>query len=213
MSLQQPIGILGGSFDPVHHGHLRSALDICDTLALDCVHLLPNFMSPHKSVSHASDVHRLAMLTLATETCDQLTIDPQEINSNEACFTVDTLEIIRLRHPNSPLCFLMGMDSLCAFTRWHRWQDILTLCHLVVSARPGCEAPTQGETAQLLSERQVIDSQLLTQQLSGHIYLHQANPLAISSTEIRALCRVNKSSQFLVPDNVNHYITKHQLYR
>jgi len=213
MELQQAVGILGGSFDPIHHGHLRSALDVCDSLALDGIHLLPNFISPHKSISHASDHHRLAMLTLAIEDCEKLRIDPQELNSNTSCFTIDTLEKLRLSHPTSPLCFLMGMDSLRSFTHWHRWQDILDLCHLVVSARPGWDLPTDGDVAQLLTQRQVNEPSALHQQLAGKIYLHQAYPLAISSSEIRELCRREKSIKFLVPNNVQQYISKHQLYR
>ncbi len=213
MSLDSPIGILGGSFDPVHHGHLRSALDICDALSLSSVHLLPNYISPHKSVSHASDHHRLAMLKLATANCPQLAIDEQELKTNNACFTVDTLEKLRAHYPNSPLCFLMGMDSLRSFTHWHRWQDILKLCHLVVSARPGWEVPSDGDSAALLAQHQTTDYRQLHQQMAGNIFLHQAYPLSISSSDIRALCRNEQSCQFLVPDSVNEYIAKHQLYR
>lgn len=213
MNLQSPIGILGGSFDPVHHGHLRSALDICDALSLSSVHLLPNYMSPHKSVSHADDSHRLAMLELATSNCPQLTIDARELNTSSACFTVDTLENLRKLHPNQPLCFLMGMDSLRSFTHWHRWQDILKLCHLVVSARPGWDIPTEGDCAALLDQYQTTDYEQLHQQLAGCIFLHEAYPLSISSSEIRTLCRRDKSCQFLVPDSVNQYIRQHKLYR
>jgi len=213
MNLLNPIGILGGSFDPIHHGHLRSALDVCDALTLDSVHLLPNYMSPHKSVSHANDNHRLTMLKLATENCPQLIIDEQELNTNSACFTVDTLEKLRQLNPNRPLCFLMGMDSLHSFTHWHRWQDILKLCHLVVSERPGWRIPQDGEVAQLLAKHQIKDHQQLHQQLAGGIYLHRAHPLSISSSEIRALCRQQKSCQFLLPDSVSGYIEQHRLYR
>lgn len=213
MGLSEPIGILGGSFDPVHHGHLRSALDVCDALSLESVHLLPNYISPLKSVIHASDIHRVAMLQLATEDCPQLTIDLRELSTSEASFTVDTLEQLRQLHPQRPLCFLIGMDSLHSLTYWHRWQEILTLCHLVVSARPGWQIPVDGEVATLVTTHRVHDSKALHQQLAGAIYIHEAYPLSISSSEIRSLCQHNKSCQFLLPQNVLNYINKHQLYR
>jgi len=212
MSLQPPIGLLGGSFDPIHHGHLRSAIDVCNLLKLQCIELLPNYMSPHKSQTHASNDHRMAMLTLAIDGCPQLAINDSELMSQQACYTVDTLAKLRELHPTRPICFLIGMDSLLNLTTWHRWQDILDLCHLVVSARPGSNLPDKGVIAQLLTERQTTDENALNMRAGGLIYLHQAHPLAISSSEIRALCAQQQSCQFLVPQNVYHYIKSHQLY-
>jgi len=212
VNLLSPIGLLGGSFDPIHHGHLRSAIDVCDLLNLQQVELLPNYMSPHKSLTHASNDHRMTMLKLAITDCPQLVINAQELISQQACYTVDTLTKLRDLYPTRPICFLIGMDSLLNLSTWHRWQDILDLCHLVVSARPGSSQPTIGVISDILTQRQTLDAHALHAQLSGLIFIHQTHPLAISSSEIRTLCSQQKSCQFLVPHGVFQYIQKHQLY-
>ena len=213
MSFGPSIGLLGGSFDPVHHGHLRSALDVGNALGLQNIHLMPTYISPHKTQNHATNEQRLAMLNLAVKYSPQLSVDEQEINQPQRSYTVDTLTALRLQYPNQPLCFLMGMDSLLSFTQWHRWQDILSLCHLVVSVRPGWSLPTgDGDVAQLLQQHQTQHPDKLHQQLNGLILIHQVHPLSISSSEIRALRAQGQSCQFLVPENVNQYILDQQLY-
>ena len=213
VNIQQAIGLLGGSFDPVHHGHLRSAIDVADLLNLQSIYLLPNFRSPHKTANQSSNQHRLDMLRLATSDCEQLEVDEQEITVPGASYTVDTLQSMRQQHPNRPLCFLMGMDSLLSFTTWHRWQDILSLCHLVVSSRPGWSLPLTGDIVRLLTDHRTDDVNDLQRRLAGHIFIHEAHPLSISSSEIRQLRQQNKSCQFLLPKNVNDYLIKHQLYQ
>ena len=211
--MQQAVGIFGGSFDPIHHGHLRSAIDVADLLKLHSIHLLPNYRSPHKQQNQSSNQHRLNMLNLAIENCDQLVIDEQEINVSSASYTVNTLQQLRHRYPHRPLCFLMGMDSLLSFTTWHRWQDILSLCHLVVSQRPGWPLPTTGDIAKLLTNHRCFDIADIHNNLAGRILIHHAHPLSISSSEIRKLRQQNKSCQYLLPQNVNDYIISHQLYQ
>ncbi|PKF57575.1 nicotinic acid mononucleotide adenylyltransferase [Alteromonadales bacterium alter-6D02] len=211
--MKKPIGLFGGTFDPIHHGHLRSALDIASVLDLEYINIVPNHRSPHKQSNNTSNEHRLAMLKLAVEHCPQLSIDERELHVEGPSYTVNTLETLRTNHPERPICFLMGMDSLLSFTKWHRWQDILSVCHLVVSQRPGWPLPDQGEIAQLLDKHRCIDADILHQTLNGHIFIHHAHPLSISSSEIRDLTSRNQTCQFLLPDAVNAYIVKHRLYQ
>ncbi|MGB1298831.1 MAG: nicotinate-nicotinamide nucleotide adenylyltransferase, partial [Psychrobium sp.] len=110
--MESPIGLFGGTFSPVHHGHLRSALDICQALELSSVTLIPNYQSPHKAAQDVSAQHRLAMLKLATSISPMLNISDIEISSANTSYTVDTVRSFRAQYPDRPLCFLMGMDSL-----------------------------------------------------------------------------------------------------
>jgi len=207
------IGIMGGTFDPVHFGHLRSALDIAQDLNLATIYLMPNSVPPHKEQPSATNQQRLQMLTLATSNCPNITIDTRELNAAGKSYSVLALQALRKELPNTPLCFLMGMDSLLSLTRWHRWQDLLSLCHLVVSQRPGWSVPQTGEIAQLLAKHRCHHSDELQQQLCGKIMIHQAYPLAISSSQIRQLIQTKKSPQYLLPDSVIDYIKQQQLYR
>lgn len=214
-----PIGIFGGSFDPIHHGHLRSALDICRVLNIAQVTFVPTYISPHKSTKllpnnnsiESNNNHRLNMLTLATSTCDYFNVSDYEITRTDISFTINTIEHIRQQQPNSPIFFLMGLDSLLSFTRWHRWQDILNQCHLIVSHRPGYDI-NDALTLELLNKYQTTEVSHLYKSIGGAIYLHQAYPLDISSSNIRELTKNLQSIDYLTPPSVVDYIKQHQLY-
>jgi len=216
-----PIGIFGGTFNPVHHGHLRSALDICEHLQLQEILMMPTFMSPHKMHSHqghdieyvSNNAHRLSMLRAATKHCEKLSVSEFELNDAQVSYTVNTIAHFRTKFPNTPLCFLMGMDSFVNFTRWHRWQDILVECHLVVSQRPGYDINENDEINTLLATHQTSDISDLHESLGGSIYFHHAHPLSISSSSIRQLVQTQKSITYLTPPSVENYIIKHALYR
>jgi nicotinate-nucleotide adenylyltransferase len=215
-----PIGIFGGTFNPVHHGHLRSALDICQHLNLQEIQLMPTFMSPHKLVTQAKTIshdissdHRLAMLNAATDYCPTLSVSDYEVKRAHISYTVETIEYFRQKFPASPLCFLMGMDSFVNFTRWHRWQDILNQCHLVVSDRPGYAIGDSSDINALLLKHQTTSITDLHASLGGAIYLHHAHPLAISSSAIRHLVETHQPVTYLTPPCVEDYINEHQLYR
>lgn len=210
--MKPAIGVLGGTFDPVHCGHLRSALDIAQDLNLAAVFLMPNHTPPHKQQPQASNEQRLAMLSLATEHCEKLTIDTRELDCNGLSYSVLALESLRKEHPDTPLCFLMGMDSLLTLTSWHRWQELLALCHIIVSQRPGWLLPQTGDIADLLTKHHCVDVNELNQSLAGKIMIYHAHPLAISSSQIRALIKNKKSPQFLLPDPVIDYIRQQSLY-
>lgn len=210
--MKPAIGILGGTFDPVHFGHLRSALDIVQDLGLASVHLMPNHTPPHKQQPHASNSQRLQMLELATRESDKLLIDTRELTTNTMSYSVLAMAALRSELPDTPLCFLMGMDSLLSLTSWHRWQELLSLCHLVVSQRPGWPLPLTGEIADLITSHRCHNYSELNQKLAGKIAIYQAHPLAISSSQIRRLIQNKKSPQFLLPDCVINYINQQQLY-
>lgn len=210
--LKAPVGIFGGTFNPVHHGHLRSALDIGNVLSLDSVVLMPTFMSPHKTQQTIDKQHRLAMLEAATANAPLLTVSDFEISNPEVSYTINTIEHLRTENPSTPLCFLMGMDSFLQFTTWHRWQDILKHCHLVVAQRPGYAIKDDSPTSILLSTHITSHANKLHQSLGGLIYIHDAHPLAISSSGIRDLIAQSQPITFLTPPSVENYISCHHLY-
>lgn len=210
--MKTPIGLFGGTFNPVHHGHLRSALDICQMLSLDHVTMIPNFISPHKRKGNISNEHRLTMLKLATQDCQQLEISDIEINSPKISYTVDTINHFRDLYPAHPLCFLMGMDSFVNFTTWHHWQEILEHCHLIVSQRPGYALKENDDAYELLQQHETKNLENLRHSLGGKIYIHHAFPLAISSSQMRQAISANHPITFLTPPAVQAHITKHQLY-
>lgn len=210
--MESPIGLFGGTFSPVHHGHLRSALDICQALELSSVTLIPNYQSPHKAAQDVSAQHRLAMLKLATSISPMLNISDIEISSANTSYTVDTVRSFRAQYPDRPLCFLMGMDSLINFTKWHQWQEILANCHLIVSKRPGYDVNDNSDAANLLSDYQTTDIAQIKSTLSGRIFVYEAHPLAISSSQMREAIKTGKAITYLTPPAVEDYIATHQLY-
>lgn len=207
------IGIFGGTFDPVHVGHLRMALELKQHLALDEMRLLPCHQPPHRDTPGVTSVHRAAMVRLAVETCPELDIDVRELQRDQASYTVDTL--IELRQelgPNVSLCLAMGMDSLVTLNTWHRWQELLELAHIVVAARPGWSMPESGEVAELLIEYGA-DKTVLSARPFGSIVVDTLRLLPISATEIREQIRVGISPQFLLPEPVWAYICEQGLYQ
>jgi len=212
-SLQPAIGFLGGTFDPIHFGHLRPALEIQESLNLSTLYLMPNYLSPHKSSTLATAQQRLRMVELATQSTPQLAIDNQEILQTGPSYTIDTLKRLRAQHPTTPLCFIMGMDALLQFDKWHQYQEILNYCHLVVSYRPGA-APQFNDTVKaLLAQHQVAEPSHLHDTLCGAIYLQNTTQLAISSSQIRRLVAAQQRIDFLTPSAVCHYIQQQGCYQ
>lgn len=212
-SNQTAIGFLGGTFDPIHFGHLRPALEIQQALDLQALYLMPNYIAPHKSKSLASAQQRIDMVQLAIQDTPTLQLTTQELLRPSRSYTIDTLKLLRQQYPETPLCFIMGMDSLIQFDSWYRYQEILSYCHLVVSHRPGWEPQFNSVVSELLRKHQISDPAQLHQFLSGHIYFQSTTQLAISSSEIRDLLATNKSINFLTPQPVCAYIKEQRCYK
>ena len=208
------IGIFGGTFDPVHIGHVRTALDIREDLALDEVRLMPCNVSPHRSAPLASGAQRLAMLQAAIHGEPGLSIDDRELHRPAPSYTVDTLLALRAELGDTlPLCLMMGMDSFQALHTWHRWRDIITLAHIVVMTRPGWLPPTQGEVAELIMQHGVYDPARLRDASAGHVLLRPVSQLDISASRIRSAVQAGRSARYWVPDSVWDFIKKEGIYR
>ncbi len=210
--LQQAIGILGGTFDPIHFGHLRTALELYQALDLAEVRLIPCYQPVHRKTPIATPEQRLAMVRKAIEHEPALTVDNCEILRKGPSYTIDTLETLHKKLPHTPLCLIMGIDALLHFPSWHRWQDILTHAHLVVVHRPHYHLPQTGIVADLLKKRLKPTPAALHECMAGNIVLHPVTPLEIAATDIRKLIAMGRSPRYLLPDNVYKYIQQHGVY-
>ena len=206
------IGILGGTFDPVHCGHLRLALEIRERLSLDCVRLLPAPCPRLREAPRAHVSSRLEMLAAAVEGEPGLQLDAREVDRDGPTYTVETLESLRREFPDSVLVFIVGMDSFRKLDRWHRWQELLDFAHLVVADRPGGSLPGPGPIADLLEQRRCDDVAVLKSQPAGRIMMCRPPLLDISATRIRSLVAAGRSIRFLVPDKVIELINRTRCY-
>lgn len=207
------LGIFGGTFDPIHIGHLRLALELKQQLALDEMHLLPCYLPPHRAAPGASSKQRVDMLQLALQNCRELQVDTRELQRDKPSYTLDTLMELRAEvGAQTSLSLCMGMDSFCTLDSWYEWRQLIRLAHIVVVERPGYELPTIGPVAELV-RRHGADVTALKTAAMGAVVIVAPRLLPVSATEIRAQLTAGQSPQFLLPDAVLNYIHAQQLYR
>lgn len=212
--MSKPIGIFGGTFDPVHYGHLHSAWAALEQLQLDHIRLIPCHIPPHRDPAHASTQDRVNMLEYATQSVSELVIDPRETLRDGPSYTVDTLATLREDFPSQSLCLLLGMDAFAGLTRWHHWEALTDYAHLVVFSRPDHGLPTDSDLNRFLKAHQADSSDALHQETHGKIVLMDTLvPLDISATAIRTQLQAGQTPKFLLPDAVLEYIQTKQLYR
>jgi len=212
-SKRHTIALFGGTFDPVHFGHLRMALELRQALGFDEMRLVPSHRPKHRETPGVSAGHRRQMLALALEGCDELQLDERELNRPGPTFTVDTLEELRGELGEAvSISFCMGLDSLLTLPNWHRWDQLLKLAHLVVVTRPGWKVPKEGEVAELLNWHRGAMADLHSES-RGRLVVREQTLLPISATHIRRLIASGRSPRFLLPAAVLQYIEDNQLYR
>lgn len=212
------IGVLGGTFDPVHFGHLRPALEVRQDLGLREVRLIPLRQAVHRPQPLASSEQRLAMLRLAVADEPGLCIDDRELRRPGASFTYESLVELRSElGPEEGMCLLLGADAYAGFLSWHQPDDILRLAHLVVMGRPGLNHQDTGAKVEELrfwaAPRLCNSPSQLSEVPSGYIWFQDVTPLAISATRIRRLVALGLSPRYLLPDAVIAFIRGDNLYR
>lgn len=206
------IGLFGGTFNPVHFGHLRLALEVRQTLGMDQVRLVPCHRPAHRGEPEVSSRQRLEMLHLALQNCPELSLDERELQRDGPSYSLETLQSLRAElGPEVSLIWIMGSDSFAGLDSWHRWRELLDWGHLLVVARPGCDLPSEGPVAELLNRRKA-GAEVLNQQPSGAIVVQKLRLLPISATEIRAQVGKHQSPQFLLPEAVWQFIRQQGLY-
>ena len=207
------IGILGGAFDPIHHGHLRLACLARDELELDVVSLLPTGTPTHRHPPVASPPFRRKMLKQAIENEPRLQIDFREMNRTAPSYMVDTLADTRKANPHAALSLILGLDTFALLDTWHQWPRLLTLAHLIVARRPGEVIPSSGPIGGLFVRHCTHLRTRIKNELSGAIFLLNIPLLEISSSHIRALLHAGRSVRYLVPDAVHQLIRNEKLYQ
>lgn len=207
------IGILGGTFDPVHFAHLRCALEIREALDLTELRFVPCRQPPHRGAPRASAAQRRAMLALAVDGQEGFRIDERELGRPGPSYMVDTLASLRAEHPRESLCLLVGLDAFVELPTWHRWERLIELAHLVVMERPMTPPRLPPEIAALCSRSLTTDPAALRDAPAGRIIRWPVTQLDISATRIRGLITAGASARYLLPDAVLAYIQREGLYR
>jgi len=207
-----PMGIFGGTFDPIHYGHLRTAFEMLQALRFDEVRFMPCGKPPHRDTPHADAALRLEMVRVATEAQLGFVVDDRELQREGPSYSVDTLSALRAEYPLRPMGLIIGMDAFLGLPKWYHWREILQLAHVVVAHRPGWRAPDMGPLGELLADRGTHRIGDLHQAKAGHIFIHDVTQLEISSSDIRQLVAMGRDPRFLLPDAVRQVIAKSGCY-
>ena len=203
------IGINGGTFDPVHYGHLRPALEVMQRLGLEQVRFVPCFRPVHKNTPNVSAVQRSDMIKLAIKSQPNFILDTIEMDKGGPSYTADTLELLKQQYKGFSLVLMMGTDAFAKFHTWYKWQQILQLANIVVMHRPGEPVPESGESGEIYKNNHVT---AFTAE-AGQIMEMDVTQLDISSTLVRNHMLAGQSAEYLLPSSVMKYIKEHGLYK
>jgi len=206
------IGIFGGTFDPVHLGHLRPVLEVQQQLELQQVRLVPCRLPPHRDKPIASAMHRHGMLELALAGQPGLVIDDRELEREGPSYMVDTLESLRQEMDKTPLCLILGMDAFLGLPSWHQWVRLAEYAHLVVMTRPGWSISEAGELSEFVMKRKVLAHQQLCDAQAGYVFFCEVTQLEISASKIRTQIAKGQSVRYLLPDSVLAFIEDEGIY-
>jgi nicotinate-nucleotide adenylyltransferase len=207
-----PLGIFGGTFDPVHYGHLRTAFEMLQALRFEQVLFVPCGDPPHRGTTYADVEQRLRMVEVAIAGQSGFRSDDREMRRDGPSFTIDTLLSLRAEFPQRSLGLIVGMDAFLGLPKWRRWRELLDVAHIVVAHRPGWRAPDIGPLGELLSEHGTHRVADLHNSMHGRIHIHAVTQLEISSTEIRDLVAAGRDPRFLMPDSVRNVIKESEIY-
>jgi len=207
-----PIGIFGGTFDPIHYGHLRTAFEMLQALRFSEVRFIPSGDPPHRGKTFAAADVRLEMVRVAVQGQPGFSVDECELTRDGPSYTIDTLSLLREEQPDASLGLIVGMDAFLGLTSWHRWDEILDLAHIVVAHRPGWRAPDIGELGEMITAHGTHRVDDLHGNRHGYIHIHAVTQLEIASTEIRDLIAAGRDPRFLMPDTVRDVIVDSGCY-
>ncbi|MEC4087603.1 nicotinate-nucleotide adenylyltransferase [Pseudoalteromonas rubra] len=206
------IAVFGGTFDPVHLGHINMATQCMAALKLSELRFIPNAVPVHKQGPAISTEDRLAMLQLATAHEPRFTIDRRELERDTPSYSLLTLEELKAEYPDQALVFLMGMDSFNSLDKWYRWQDIVSLCHLVVYQRPGDVFAPSVALQTYLKQAHCTEPGQLSTQPGGLCYFLPGQPFEAASSTIRNAIKQRQAVEPWLNNTVLEYIQAHQLY-
>jgi len=209
------IGLLGGTFNPIHFGHLHMAQELAESLQLDEVRFIPSANPPHKTTPTVSALHRAEMVKLGIASNPIFKFDDRELRRTGASYMVDTLQSLRDElGAQASLILFMGSDAFTKFNTWHRWEEIIGLCHIALVQRPLATKtePLSKMLDTFLHNHYTENADDLRESSAGYVTMQAITPLDISSTAIRQHLQNKKSARYLMPDDVVSYIQRHHLY-
>jgi nicotinate-nucleotide adenylyltransferase len=206
-SADAAVGVLGGTFDPIHHGHLRLAVEMRARLGLAELRLIPLNQPAHRRSPLAPSALRAEMIEIAIRNEPGLRLDRREIDRGGVSYTLDTLRSLREELGMRPLYLILGLDAFLGLPAWKNWEEIPTLCHLAIAYRPGWEL----ELAQDLRD-QLLEPHRRPGSPGGDVRFECVPPLDISSSQIRATLAAGGSARYLVPDAVLELIRLNRIY-
>lgn len=207
-----PLGLLGGTFDPIHVGHLRLALEVREALELHSVRLLPAARPRLREAPGSSPTARLRMVEKAVAGIHGLEADGRELLALGPTRSVETLRAIRAEQPRRALCWIMGADAVQRLDEWHEWEQLPELAHIVIARRPGAPLPEHGVVGQFIARRRDDDPYALRQSPAGAVTVCDVPGLDISATGIRARLAAGRSIDFLVPSEVKTMLLDKGMY-
>jgi nicotinate-nucleotide adenylyltransferase len=213
------IGVFGGTFNPIHFGHLRPALEITEALQLREMRLIPSALPPHREEPEVDAQWRLRMVQAAAASEPRFVVDDRELRRAGPSYTVDTLTSLRQEIGNEAMGLLIGMDAFLDLQTWHQWERLIELAHLIIMQRPSVYTPEQYREKMHPEVRALVDRCSVSQwrQLHdtgcGRLWFQAVTQLDISATKIRDSINAGNSVRFLTPDSVVEIIENHQLYR
>lgn len=203
------IGIYGGTFNPVHFGHLRTALEVSELFQLEQLRLIPCRLPPHRDQPEVDGELRWQMLNIAVADTPELSVDRRELDRDGPSYMVDTLQSLAAENPTTGLILFIGADAVAGLDRWYRWQSLFEFAHVVVMTRPGYQAP---ELSAFLQQRLTQEGDQLAEKPAGLLCFQVVTALDISATAIRTAISAGRNPKFLLPDAVIDFIRHHQLY-
>lgn len=206
------LAVFGGTFNPIHFGHLRSAMELLEGLGLAQLRFMPASVPPHREAPSVAAEDRAAMVERAIAQEPRFACDRRELQRAGPSYTVDSLEELRAElGREQSLCLVMGCDALLGLPSWHRWSELPNLAHLVIMARPGWALPTEGTLAAWLQDHQGTPEDL-HREPAGRVITQTLRPQDISATNIRSLLQLGFSARYLLPESVLAYIAERGLY-
>jgi nicotinate-nucleotide adenylyltransferase len=209
----QAIGLLGGTFDPIHNGHLRLAMELYERLELAAVHLIPSAHPPHRGQPIASAELRLEMAQLAIDGLTGIKVDNRELLRPGPSYMLDTLRSIRAEEGERPLYMILGMDAFGHLNSWYEWEQLINYAHILLVQRTGKRLPMTKIMRSFLELKRTTNIEELRSNPAGKIYIEEIPILTISSTQIRGLLVNRRNPRYLLPDSVLELIHVRNLYQ
>ena len=212
------VGIFGGTFDPIHYGHLRIAEEIVETVGLQKMYFVPAGIPRLRHSPVASPQHRVEIVRLAIQKNPDFVLDEREIYRDSVSYSIDTAREFKQEFGEEVrLCLVLGADAFIKLSEWNNWKELFNLCHFIVSTRPGytltlIKELLSKELREECSQRWVSNTESLKKNASGLIFIASTTMLDISATTIRAHIAVGRSVRHLVPSVTVNYISENKLY-